>query len=105
MVANKSIMNAESDFYRYGHSFAPLGYEQFTSVASPISLNPPQGARFAIIQAVNTTVRWRDDGTNPSSTTGMRIIADEEITYRGDLDAIRLIEESTGGEIDVSYYG
>lgn len=105
MVAEKSIMNAESDYYRYGHTFAPLGYEQFTDVTAPVSLSPPDGARFAIIQAVNTTVRYRDDGTSPTSTTGMRLIQDEEMTYRGDLDAIELIEESIGGEINVAYYG
>jgi hypothetical protein len=105
MVADKSIINAESDYYRYGHSFTPLGYEQFTTVTAPVTLTPPDGSRFAIIQAVNTTVRYRDDGVSPDSTTGMRLIQDEEMAYRGDLDAIELIEESTGGEINVAYYG
>jgi len=105
MVADKSIINAESDYYRYGHSFTPLGYEQFTTIAAPVTLTPPDGARFAIIQAVNTTVRYRDDGVSPDSVTGMRLIQDEEMAYRGDLNAIELIEESTGGEINVAYYG
>ena len=105
MVAEKSIVNAESDYYRYGHSFTPLGYEQFTTLGAPVTLNPPEGARFALIQAVNSNVRWRDDGTSPTATTGMRIIVDEQMTYRGHLHVIELVEETTGGEINVAYYG
>ncbi|WP_158885171.1 hypothetical protein [Rhodanobacter sp. L36] len=83
----------------------PLGYQQITATGTAFALTPPAGARQARIGAEAQVIRWRDDGTNPTATTGNRITAATEIDYAGNLAAIRLITEVAGGILNVSYYG
>ena len=81
----------------------PAGYSQITSLSSVQSIRARNG-RFALIQALNQHVRWRDDGTDPSPTVGMRLHAGETMPYYGDLRQLKVIEESSGAELNVSVY-
>lgn len=81
----------------------PEGYVQITDLSSAISIQGGNG-RVALIQALNQNVRWRDDGTNPTASVGMRIHAGETFLYNGDLAKIRFIEETAGAELNVSRY-
>src|SRR5215471_10280162 len=52
------------------------GYTQLTGIVAATGLTPiPGGANCAMIQAEGDQIRWRDDGTNPTSTVGMFIPA------------------------------
>ncbi len=82
----------------------PKGYEQISSLATAQSLTKPEGAHFALIQAVTQNVRWRDDGTDPTASVGMQLEAGQQIPYYGDLDTFKVIEESASAEVNVSYY-
>lgn len=83
----------------------PLGYEKVpVSTGAATGITPPDGALIAAIQPA-VDIRWRDDGTDPTATTGMRAGAYSELTYDGNFLALRLIAVSAGGEIDISYYG
>lgn len=82
----------------------PKAAYQQLSPSGVTALTVPSGASSALIQAVAQNVRWRDDGTNPSASVGMRISAGEEFWYTGDLDAIKFIEEVASAELNVSYY-
>lgn len=82
----------------------PVGHQQITSLSSAASLTVPVGARVALIQAQDQNVRWRDDGTNPTTSVGSIIYAGDSIWYDGDLDAIKLIETTTSAKLNVSYY-
>ncbi len=86
-------------------NLSPKGYEQVTDISSVTSLTPPTDSRIAIIQVKDQAARWRDDGTEPSATVGMPIGADLDILYTGDLTAFRIIEQTSGAELNVSYYG
>lgn len=79
-------------------------YEQITDLSSKVGLTVPSGATMALIQAVTQNVRWRDDGTSPTASVGMRISAGEEFWYTGNIDAIEFIEEVASAELNVSYY-
>lgn len=81
-----------------------LGYQQITSLAAAAALTVPDGAQRARIQPTAQAVRWRDDGTNPTSTVGMQIAAGTETTYDGDLSALRFIEEAASAVLNVAYY-
>jgi hypothetical protein len=81
----------------------PAGYAQVTDLSSVVGIRA-RGARFALIQALNQNVRWRDDGTDPEAGVGMRLHAGESIPYYGDLRAIRFIEETAGAELNISVY-
>lgn len=89
----------------------PLGYQQITMNASALTLTVPTGARWAIITAEGTaadTVRWRDDGTAPTSTVGMPIAVpanglSSTIIFATDLTALQFIGAATS-KLDISYY-
>ena len=83
----------------------PKGYEQVTSLAAAAALTVPADSRVAWIQAEAQTVRWRDDGTNPSTGVGMVLVAGDSMWYTGDLTALRFIETSASAKLNVSYYG
>ena len=82
----------------------PLGYQQLTSLGSATGLTPPTGASFVIIAISGQTVRWRDDGTNPTSTVGMPEADGAVFAYTGDMSTITFIEQVAGAIINVSYY-
>jgi hypothetical protein len=81
----------------------PQGYYQITSLATAKSIAGGNG-RLALIQCLGQNVRWRDDGTDPTSTVGIRLHAGESFWYTGDIKKFRVIEETTGAEVNVSTY-
>jgi hypothetical protein len=84
----------------------PKGYQQITTALSgATALTVPTGATLAIVNVEGTSVRWRDDGTNPSSTVGMVLAAGTTTPFVGDLSALKFIRTAAGSEINVSYYG
>lgn len=85
----------------------PRGPGQQLSVTTSASstLTVPGGAYIAHIQAYDGNIRYRDDGTSPTTTTGMCIFAGGDKWYIGDLDAIELISETGTVEVNVLYYG
>lgn len=82
-----------------------LGYQQITSLASAAALTVPTGATVALIQAESQSIRWRDDGTNPTTSVGMLLAAGESVFFTGSLSAFRAIEVSASAKLNVSYYG
>jgi hypothetical protein len=82
-----------------------MGYNKLTSLGSSTALpSVPDGATRAVFQAESQVLRYRDDGTAPTSTTGMRALVGELYVYEGNLSALRFIEEASGGALNVSYY-
>lgn len=80
----------------------PAGYRQLAPTsAMGISVG---GGRVALIQALVQNVRYRDDGTDPTSSVGMRLHAGESVWYTGDLSKLRFIEEASGAELNISIY-
>lgn len=87
---------------------APLGYEQITDLSAAVGLTVPSGTAYAVIQTSTQAVRWRDDGTNPTATVGMRLIVtggDKLVYTSSGIKALRFIEEVAGAVLNVSYYG
>jgi hypothetical protein len=91
-------------------TLTPLaGYQQLTVSNVAIALTVPVGARVCLIQnesVVARVARWRDDGTNPTASTGMRLLGGNgELYYTGNLVALKFIRE-TGNDavLNISYY-
>lgn len=82
----------------------PCGYEQIDDLSTAVGLTVPTDAQLAIIRVSGQSVRWRDDGTDPTAAIGMPLAANEPFNYNGDLHAIQFIEVSAGAVLDVSYY-
>lgn len=81
-----------------------LGYQQITSLSAAAALTVPSGATMAVITPESQSVRWRDDGTNPTSTVGMPISILTVLSYDGDLQRIRFIEQAASAKLNISYY-
>jgi len=81
-----------------------LGYQQITSLSAAAALTVPSGATLAIITPETQAVRWRDDGTNPTSAVGMPVPISTVLSYDGDLQRIRFIEQAASAKLNVSYY-
>ncbi len=93
---------------------SPLGYIQILNAtlhAGAVSIGPliptlPAGdlPLYAVIQSNGGTIRWRDDGTAPTSTIGMVIASGGELLYAGDLYTLQLIEATGTPIADISFY-
>jgi len=81
-----------------------LGYQQITSLSSATALTIPQGATRALIAPSTQSVRWRDDGTNPSASVGMPLAAGSYLSYDGSLSSVRFIETAASAELNITYY-
>lgn len=93
----------------------PLGYQQIlaATLASATKLTLPTPIAnaglipgYVIIQCevTNAAVRWRDDGTNPTTTVGMTLSAGQELDYSGDLTTITFIASTGSPILNISYY-
>ena len=89
----------------------PFGYQQITSLTGVVALTVPtpvnQEANYCVIQCEGATtniVRWRDDGTNPTTSVGMLLFGGQEMDYSGDLNTIRFIDSVGSSILNVSYY-
>lgn len=83
----------------------PLGYQQLTSLSSAVGLTIPANTTVALIQAETQSIRWRDDGTDPTTTVGMVLSAGESMFFTGSLAAFKAIEITASAKLNISYYG
>jgi len=86
-----------------------VAHEQITalSTAAILTVATFKNARYALIECDHTAgkyVRWRDDGTAPTSTVGISLAPGEKLFYDGNLADIQFIEESASAKLNVSYY-
>jgi hypothetical protein len=82
-----------------------LGYQQYDSLGSATGLsNIPQGATLALIVPESQNVRWRDDGDNPTASVGMPIFVGTSLSYDGDFNKIKFIQETASAKLNISYY-
>lgn len=90
-----------------------LGYAQDTSISTASNLpsipttdkqGNKQAPTIAVITCETNTVRWRDDGTAPTTSVGMPLAAGTPFIYDGDIPNIKFIDTSTGAILNVSYY-
>lgn len=83
-----------------------LGYQQITSLSSSTGLTVPAGTEMALVQAESQNVRWRDDGTDPTATVGMILMAGATLEYdAAQLAVVEFIEAAASAKLNISYYG
>lgn len=84
----------------------PVGYEQITDVSSAVGFTIPAGTSHVIVNVEAQAVRWRDDGTDPTASVGMRLEVGDSLEYDSrTLGTLKFIEEVSGAILNVSYYG
>jgi len=88
----------------------PVGYQQIaaggadTAVGLTVPTSGQQLPSFCIITPITQAIRWRDDGTNPTTTVGMPQVVNVPFTYNGNLKSFKMISQTAGAEVDISYY-
>jgi len=85
-----------------------LGYQQFAagSIDTAQSLTIPAGTAVIIMEPEAQVVRFRDDGTDPTTTVGMPMqVAESYIYTAGSSSRIQVISAVAGGILNVLYYG
>ena len=87
-------------------TYSSAGASQYLlSVTTATALTPPAGSTIAEICTEAAAVRYRDDGTAPTASTGMPVAAGGCFQYAGPLAAIQFIAQTASSTtIDVSYY-
>jgi hypothetical protein len=87
---------------------ASRGYQQSTSLSTASAANLPSiptgGAASVLISVEASGVRWRDDGTDPTSTVGQPVSAGQALCYANEVGAFRVIGQTAGATINVTYY-
>jgi uncharacterized protein YfaP (DUF2135 family) len=87
------------------------GFQQVTAaeLSAAVALTVPAGTERALIQAETANVRYRVDGSDPTASVGMIVIAGAhqplEITTAGGLIAAKFIAASGSPLLNVTYYG
>lgn len=89
----------------------PCGYQQIAAatLTAATKLTVPTGPNgqpptYAVIQCNGGAVRWRDDGSAPTSSIGMSIPTGSELDYYGDLSIIQFIASTSSPVLDITYY-
>ncbi len=87
----------------------PLGYCQLTSVSSATAISTcsggiPARTGWAVLCVETAAIRWRDDGTNPTTSVGMPITAGNCFYYSGTMSALSVIAQSGSPVVNISFY-
>lgn len=82
-----------------------MGSQRFApgSLVTATGLTVPAGTTVAYIQAEGQQVRWYDDGTVPTATTGNVIDILVTLPYSGDFTKLRLIEVAPSAVLNIEY--
>jgi hypothetical protein len=83
----------------------PLGFEQISAPSTHTALTPPAGAYYGVLQTLNNSVYFRDDGVAPTTLVGMRIAAGESYTVPSVSTSCYVIQATTtAATVNVLYY-
>lgn len=82
----------------------PLGYQKVTGLSTVKTLTVPARCRSVMLKCETQSVRWRDDGTNPTATDGFGLDAGEEFLYTGKVAKLRFLEVTAGAVLHAGFY-
>ena len=87
----------------------PVGFEQLTAIGATAKglASIPANADKAIMTVENATLRYRDDGTDPTADIGLRVFRAGTIILnsRDSIDNFKAIRTgSASSEVNCSYY-
>jgi hypothetical protein len=74
------------------------------TISTVVSLTPPKGASWALMQALSAPIRFWDDGSTPTVSQGFKLAAELFLEFTGDLKAFRACAESGTPTVNVTYY-
>ena len=84
----------------------PLGFQKLTVSDSAVGLTVPLNANRALIVVEDATIRWRDDGSDPSTTVGTPLLQNQSMVldHEDSLAAFKAIrDDSTDAVLNITY--
>lgn len=84
---------------------ACLRYEQLSNLTTAVQLVPPAGAKVAYVIVQGNAVRYRTDGTAPTSAVGMPLAVGTLVMFDDNIEDKRFIEQNAGAVLNIEYYG
>jgi len=85
----------------------PCGYQQ-VAVDSATALTIPAACdnspTLVVITPEAQAVRYRDDGTNPTTSVGMPMAVGQVLNYEGTISALKFISQTAGAKINALFY-
>jgi len=92
----------------YLRPYKPAGFQAIATLTSATvqGLTIPTDARYAKVRVVSQPIRWRDDGTNPTSASGYEVAANGEIELisREQLAGFKAVAKDTSAGLEVLFY-
>jgi len=72
-----------------------------------MAVTVPDGATYALVQCETQNFRWRDDGTDPTASVGMLLVAAAayQMLSVADLAALKFIPVAATCKLNVAFYG
>lgn len=84
-----------------------LGYTQITNVSAAVGVGTiPAGSERVILQAETQNVRYRDDGTDPTSSTGFLLVTNTIYEFNiAQIARMKFIEATASAKLNIGFYG
>jgi hypothetical protein len=81
-----------------------LGFANIV-VSGTVMFSVPPGADLVVMVCESSPIRWRDDGTSPSVSSGVLIMPTQPaFEYAGDPRSIQFISAATTATLSASFY-
>ena len=82
------------------------GYQQVAAQDAITAAGPtiPLGTMVMRVQTIGENIRWRDDGTNPTTTTGERLASGSVMEYIVRKLPLKVIAEQNTTQINYTFY-
>lgn len=84
-----------------------LGYTQITNLVAAVGVGTiPPGTEMILVQCQTQNVRYRDDGTDPTGTVGMVLVALTIYEFSvAQIARMKFIETAASAALNLSFYG
>jgi hypothetical protein len=103
LLLSISAAYADSGIRRVPCGFQQLAVDTAKFLTIPAACGP--NPSLAVIKAEAQALRYRDDGTAPTTAVGMPVATtDAPIQYQGTIPALEFIAQTSGGIVDVLFY-
>lgn len=89
-------------------SLTPLGYQQLTVSATAVGFTLPAGVTvlMAVAMVETNTIRYRDDGVNPTASVGTLVQANVPVVVCGAaISSFRAIRTGSDAALSINFYG
>ena len=105
-MSHANLKNNSSVQRVIGADLQCIGFEQKAVIALAALSVPDTACLEALVQAEGGDIRWRADGTAPTTTVGMLIRDGESMIVTGirAIAAMKFIAAGAAGAVNVSYW-